>query len=353
MLNDVDRRDWPLAVGVDVGGTQIRVAVLRGDKLLSRVRLLTGKATTPDSVLPRIYRAIEQAVDEAALQLEQVAAIGIGVPGPVNSRTGKVFTLPNLSGWSNVPLRDIFIEHYGIPSVVENDGNVAALGEYLFGAGRKCRHVVYLTIGTGIGGGIIANGQLLRGASGVAAELGHMTIDWHGMPCVCGNTGCLESIASGTAIARRANEAIAQGLGGELLPWAALNSLDDETPHVDELIGESGQPFCIDVQGVARAAAHGVSLAYDIINDAATALGIGLVNIIHLFNPEIIVLGGGVTQIGPMLMEPVLRVVQERAFRIPYKDVRIVPAQLGADAGVIGAGALNFFSDYFDMNCCQ
>jgi glucokinase len=353
MINEDDRRDWPLAVGVDAGGTQIRVAVLRGDKLLSRVHLLTGKATTPDRMIPRIYRAIEQAVDEAAVQLEQIAGIGIGVPGPVNSQTGIVFTLPNLSEWSNVPLRDIFVEHYGLPSVVENDGNAAALGEYLFGAGRNCRNEVYLTIGTGIGGGVIVNGQLLRGASGAAAELGHMTIDWHGMPCVCGNIGCLESIASGTAIARRANEAIAQGLGGELLPWAALNSIDDETAHEDELISESGQPFFINVQGVARAAAHGVSLAYDIINDAAIALGIGLVNIIHLFNPEIIVLGGGVTQIGPMLMKPILRVVQERAMGFPYKDVRIVSAQMGADAGIIGAGALNFFSDNTDVNCCQ
>src|SRR5215472_7173966 len=212
---DDDTQSLPLVIGVDLGGTQIRTAVLRGAQLLSRVSLLTGVDPAPERVISRIYDAIGQALDEAHTTLDQIAGIGIGAPGPLDNRTGVVFAPPNLPGWDRVPLRDIFEKNYAskIPIFVENDANAAGLAEYLFGAGRGSRDMVYLTISTGIGGGVIVDGNIMEGARGTAGELGHMTIDWHGERCNCGNIGCLEQIASGTAIARHANEAIAAGQG--------------------------------------------------------------------------------------------------------------------------------------------
>src|SRR5215472_14150179 len=200
----------PLVVGVDLGGTQVRVAVLRGTTLLSRINFLTGEDPFPERLIPRMYDAIRKALDEANVSLDQIAGIGIGSPGPLDSHTGTIFDPANLPGWHDVPLRDLFQEHYNLPVVVENDANAAALGEYLFGAGRGSKNIVYITISTGIGGGVITDGQIMQGIIGTAAELGHMTIDRYGERCNCGNIGCWESIASGTAIARRANKAMAE-----------------------------------------------------------------------------------------------------------------------------------------------
>ena len=325
----------PLVVGVDLGGTQIRTAVLRGAELLSRIAWLTDEYPGPERTIPRIYEGIVQALDEARITLHDVAGIGIGAPGPLNGRTGVIFDPPNLHGWRNVPLRALLEEHFSmvkqhmIPVFVENDANAAALGEYMFGAGRGYRELVYLTISTGIGGGIIVDGKIVQGTSGTAGELGHMTIDWHGERCICGNIGCLEYLASGTAIARRANQAIAAGQGSELLTFA--HSLQQQT---------GGQNIHVSASTVAEAAQAGISLAEKIIAEAAEAIGVGLVNIAHIFNPEVIILGGGVTLIGSLLMEPALRIFQERTMQIPRNAARIVLAQLGTDVGLVGAGAL-------------
>jgi glucokinase len=337
----------------------MRTAVLRGAALLSRVGLLTGENPTPDRIIPRIYNAIEQALSEAHTTLDSIAGIGVGAPGPLDNRTGIVFAPPNLPGWDRVPLRDIFQEHFKIPIFVENDANAAGLGEYMFGAGRGCKDMVYLTVSTGIGGGVIINGQIMEGASSTAAEIGHMTIDWHGPRCNCGNIGCLEYLASGTAIARMANEAIAAGHGAELLAFARTmlehtdtvpdkSALPTSDGMEDDDLGEEVQslgetvPLALHVNArtVARAAEANIPIARDIIAKAAEALGVGLVNIIHIFNPDMIILGGGVTLMGPMLMEPVLHVVQERAMKVPRESVRIVLAQLGTNTGLVGAGAL-------------
>ncbi len=341
-----DLQSLPLVLGVDLGGTQIRVAVLQGAKLLARASFPTGANPVPNRIISHIHHVIQQVLDQADARLDQVAGIGIGVAGPLDNRTGVVFAPPNLPGWDHVPLRDIFKEHYGIPIFIENDANAAGLGEYMFGAGRGCKDIVYLTVSTGIGGGVIIDGKIMQGASGTAAELGHMTIDLKGERCNCGNIGCLESIASGTAIARRANEAMA--LGVEFLaltsnkPERNATLLDrSEVPSQEcDTASEPKQQLLIDAKAVAQAAEAGVPAACVIIRDAAEGLGVGLVNIIHIFNPEMIILGGGVAQMGFLLMEPALRMVQERTMRISYKAVRIVQAQLGIDAGLIGAGAL-------------
>ena len=364
---------WPLVIGVDLGGTQIRTAVLRGPTLLSRINLLTGENPTPDRIIPRVYAAIQEALDKANSAIGQIAGIGVAAPGPLDSSTGVIFDPPNLPGWQHVPLRDIFTERFHIPIFIENDANTAGLGEHMFGAGRGCNNLVYMTISTGIGGGIIIDGKILEGASGTAGEMGHMTIDWHGERCTCGNIGCLEAIASGTSIARKANEAIHAGEGAELLAFArtmlqhsstvpdrsALPSQGHDPATVelhlpleepDDLGFESEvssqqqeEHLHVNARTVALAAEAGIPLARAIIENAAEALGVGLVNIIHCFNPEMIILGGGVTQMGPMLMEPALRVVQERALKVPLQAVRIVLAQLGTNAGLVGAGALIYY----------
>lgn len=332
--SDID--SLPLVVGVDLGGTQLRVAVLRGATLLSRVGWSTGSDSTPPHIISRITNAVQLALQTASARLDQIAGIGIGVPGPVDSCTGIVFTLPNIPGWAHVPLRGILEQTLAskIPIFVENDANVAGLGEYIFGAGRGCRDMVYLTVSTGIGGCVIVDGKILRGVSGTAAELGHTTIDWQGELCNCGNVGCLESIASGTAIAKRAEQAINMPEGNELLNFA-LN-----LQRRQGNISESEQPLVINAKLIARAAEAGVPLAQEIIMRAAQGLGVGLVNIIHSFNTERIVLGCGVTQIGALLLDPALRIVQTRAIKVPREAVHIVQAQFGEDVGLIGASAL-------------
>ena len=371
-----DTANLPLVVGVDLGGTQLRTAVLRGPTLLSRVGMLTGHPA-PERILPVIFKAIEQTLAEANVSIDAIAGIGIAAPGPLDHRTGIVYDPPNMPGWNRVPLRDLFAERFHVPIYVENDANTCCLGEYMFGAGRGYNTVVYMTISTGIGGGVIINGDIMEGASGIAAEFGHMTIDRHGERCNCGNTGCLEHIASGTAIARHANEVIHAGEGAELLNFARTMLQHSDTvtnqsalpttlgyegdtvellfpppaAHASEQVQEMQKiqaeqgtlpedELVVNARTVALAAEAGVPVARAIVQDAAEALGIGLVNIIHLFNPDVIILGGGVTQMGPMLMEPALHVVQERAMRVPREAAHIVLAQLGHNVGLVGAGAL-------------
>ena len=216
--------------------------------------------------------------------------------------------------------------------------------------------MVYLTVSTGIGGGVIIDGKILEGANGTAGELGHMTIDWKGERCNCGNVGCLEYLASGTAIARYANEAIAAGQGADLLAFAstmlehiatvpdqaALPTHDPNTQPLDgyDELSTVAEPLRVNAYTVAHAAEAGIPLARDIIILVAEALGVGLVNIIHIFNPDTIILGGGVMQMGRMLMEPALRIVQERTMKAPLNSVHITLTQLASNAGLVGAGAL-------------
>ncbi|GCE19185.1 ROK family protein [Dictyobacter kobayashii] len=218
--------------------------------------------------------------------------IGIGAPGPLNSNTGVVFSPPNLPGWIDVPLRSIFNERFNLPIFIENDANAAALGEFMFGAGRGSDEVVYVTISTGIGGGVVTGGRIIEGISGTAAELGHMTIDWRGPRCNCGNIGCWESISSGTAIARRAHELIAMGRGEGLLNFALAHQepvADADTPT--DVKRAQKNALHINARMVAQAAQAGIAEAREIISGAAEGIGVGLINIVHIFNPELIVLG--------------------------------------------------------------
>jgi glucokinase len=337
--------DMPLAIGVDLGGTQIRTALLQGSRLLSRVGILTGENPTPERIIPRICETINQVIFEADVTPDQVTGIGIGAPGPLNSRNGVVFAPPNLQGWTNVPLRDIIQSHFNKPVFVENDANAAALAEHMFGAGRGSQEMVYMTISTGIGGGIITNGRIVEGIFGTAGEIGHMTIDWHGDRCNCGNIGCLESIASGTAIARRATQMITMGKGSDLLEFTLQHQKMQSGDPVLDKPRMQDTPIRITAHTVARAAEAGIPTACEIIAQAAEGLGVGLINVVHLFNPELIILGGSVTKIGPRLLDPALNILQKRAMRVPRDSVRIVLAELGEDVGLVGAGALIYYNE--------
>ena len=235
-----------------------------------------------------------------------------------------IISSPNLPGWYDIPLRDIVREKYGVNTFLINDADAAALGEHRFGAGKEVDNLILLTLGTGIGGGIVIDGKLYTGLHGSAAEIGHMTIDVNGPKCNCGNIGCLETLASGTAMAKEAIRRISQG----------------EKSSLTEIV--DGEIENITAEEVSLAAQGGDSLASEVILKTATYLGIGMVNLVNIFNPEMIIAGGGMAKMGDLLLNPARQVVRERAFSLPAQAVRIVPAQLGDDAGVLGVAIFAF-----------
>jgi len=316
-----DNKQRPV-LSVDLGGTKTIVAVvLPGGKIISRKYYLTLADEGTRAVLNRLSSAINRSIAQARLKNAELNGIGIAVAGILDTRKGIVTTSPNLPGWHNVQLRDVIAARSGLATYLINDASAAALGEHRFGAGRGFDNMLYLTVSTGIGGGIIINGELYSGADGCAGELGHMTIEADGPQCSCGNFGCLEALASGWAIAKEAVTRINQG----------------ESSSITELV--DGRLENITAEMVATAARRGDGLACDIVAKAANYLGIGLANLVNIFNPELIVIGGGLSKMGNMLLNPAEKVIKERAFRLPAQTVRIVRARLGSNAGIIGAAA--------------
>lgn len=313
-----------VVVAVDLGGTHLRTAVctLQGS-ILARAKIETQVEKGADYIVRCIAELVERAI--ADTPRERILGIGIAAPGPLDPRTGIVIQTPNLIGFEDYPLRERLAELTGLPTVVENDANAAAVGEHRFGAGRGYSHLVYLTISTGIGGGIIVDNRLLWGSRGLAGEVGHMTVEPHGPRCNCGNIGCLETLASGPAIARHAREAVLAGQPTTLL---------DLTPGRD--------PDSITAQIVTEAAAGADTLALDILTRAGFYIGIGIVNLLHLLNPGRIVIGGGVSFAGDVLFKPIRETVSERAPAVYRQGVEIVPAALGDDAGLVGMAAIVF-----------
>ncbi len=307
-------------LAIDLGGTNIRPALI-SDKgeLIAKNYSPTLASQGPPAVIDRIFSAIDSLVSSASMGLSQLHSISVAAAGAINTDEGIVTLSPRLRDWHDIPLRDIVIERYGVRTFLVNDANAAALGEHCFGAGRGVSNLIYLTVSTGIGGGIIIDNKLYSGQCGSAGEIGHMTIDVNGPKCNCGNTGCLEMLASGTAVAREAIRRIGCG----------------EKSSLTGMMG--GKIEDITAKEVSVAAQSGDSLALEVISQAATYLGIGLVNLVNIFNPEMIIIGGGLSKMGDLLLEPVRRVVAERAFPLSAQAVRIVPAQLGDDAGVFGA----------------
>jgi glucokinase len=309
-------------VGIDLGGTKIRSIVTPVDgTILGEDIRPTDAERGPGAVVDRLVASARAAVAASGLPHDSIVAVGVTAPGTVDFDAGVLHQPPNLPGWDAVPLARLLTERLDRPAFLENDANAAAYGEWRHGAGVGLRTLVYLTVSTGIGAGLILNGQLYRGADGAAGELGHVTIDVNGPLHVCGMVGCLEVMASGTAIARMAHEAVAAGRSELLARLAA---------QVDELTAVE----------VEKAAEAGDPVAREILARAAHYLGVGLANYINIFNPEAIVLGGGVTRIGRRLLAPAFSLAKARAFRLPSQTVRLLTAALEGRSEVLGVSAL-------------
>ncbi len=311
-------------IGVDVGGTSIRAARFNGHTHIPdpKAKTPTQGAKGPEAVIQRIEKTIREV---APPNLEGVAGVGIIAPGPLDPFIGTILSAPNIPGWENVPLKKIMEERLSVPVLLGNDANLAALAEWKFGAGRGRNDVLYLTISTGIGGGVISNGRLLLGARGLAAEVGHILAVPDGPLCGCGQRGHLEAVASGTAIGRTAQARLKAGDGENSKIWDVVgDELDKVTGAV---VGEAAQA--------------GDEFACRLIAEAGTFIGRTLASLLHLYNPSIVICGGGVSMLGDVLLEPMRAAVRQYAMSDVYwRDCPIVAAELGDDAGLIGAGAL-------------
>jgi len=311
-----------LVLGVDLGGTKILTVVTNSQgKMLSHDHSITPAPKGHEAVIQSILESAHRALEQADVVISELTAIGLGAPGLSNPETGILFTSPNLPGWRDVPLRDIMQERLGKKTFVINDANAAALGEFYFGAARGIRNFIYITLSTGIGGGIIIDGKIYSGAIGAAGEVGHMTIDDEGPICNCGNRGCWEALASGTALAKEARHRIKEGVATSILEYA------------------EGDVEKVTAQVIYSAAEQGDSLAKELIARTGYYVGVGLANLINIFNPELIVIGGGLSNIGDMLLEPAFKVAEERAYKEAFQAVRFASAELGRNSGVLGAAA--------------
>jgi glucokinase len=309
-----------LMLGIDLGGTKILTAVIdKRGMMLSRDHSITPAAKGQQAVIEAILKSTTRSLEQAQVSPSDLAGIGIGAPGLSNPESGILYTSPNLPGWRDVPLRDIVAKEIGRPAFLINDGNAAALGELHFGAGRNSRNFIYLTVSTGIGGGIVIDRRIYTGSIGTAGELGHMVICDSGPLCNCGSTGCWEVMASGTALAREAKRLIETGAETTMPAYAG--------DQVEKVTAET----------VHQAAAAGDQLAAKLVARTAYYIGVGLSNLINIFNPELIVIGGGLSNIGDMLLQPAFEEAGRRAFAQPFRATRFARAELGRNSGVIGA----------------
>ncbi len=310
-------------IGIDLGGTKIGTALVdEQGQVISRDYRETEAARGLTAVVARMIDAASEVMNAGGVASAQVSAVGVAAPGPIDAKSGVVTTPPNLPGWKDVPLRQLVQDGIGLPTALENDANAAALAEHRFGAGRGTKDMIYVTASTGIGGGFILNGELYSGATGAAGEIGHMTILPQGPLCRCGNRGCLEALASGSGIAREARERVARGV-----PTLVTDLAEGDLDRISAKL-------------VAQAAAQGDAEAREILDQAMSYLGVGIANLVDLFNPELIVVGGGLTKMGERLFDPIRRMIQRRAFPAPAQVVKVVPAQLGDDVGVLGAATV-------------
>jgi len=311
-------------IGVDIGGTSTRAARFSGDNHIPemKTKIPTQASKGVEAVLQRIEMAIREVAGD---QLQQIAGVGMALPGPLDPHTGVLINAPNLPGWENLPLQRMTAERIGRPVFIGNDANLAALGEWKFGAGRGHDDVLYLTVSTGIGGGVIAGGRMLVGARGMAAEVGHILAIPDGPLCGCGQRGHLEAVASGTAIARLARAKLKAGDGSDSKIWElASGDLESVTAAV-----------------VGAAAVAGDEFAQRLIVEAGTFIGRTLASLLHAFNPSIVIFGGGVSMLGDVILDPVRSAVRQNAMSDAYwRSCPIVLAALGDDAGLVGAGAL-------------
>lgn len=313
-------------LGIDLGGTNIAAGAMPidGTREIAMRMIPTlaegGAGAVVDRIAALVEDVITQTRAETGAERSDFLGVGIGSPGPLDRARGVVIVTPNL-GWRDFPLRDEVASRVNLPATLDNDANCATLGEWWCGAAKGGRNVVGMTIGTGIGGGLILDGKLYHGASDAAGEIGHTTIDSTGRRCKCGNYGCLEAYTSGPAIALRAREVL-EG---------------DEDSIMTSMV--NGDVALITAQTVFEASKRGDAVALEVVRDTAHFLGVGVSNLINVFNPDIFVIAGGVTQAGELLFDPLRAEVRRRAFKPSVEACRIVAGALPLSAGVVGAVA--------------
>lgn len=312
-------------VGVDLGGTATKLAFLGTDgTVVSKWEIPTDNSEEGKNITTNIAKAINAKLEELGFEKEKLIGIGMGAPGPVDYANGILYNTVNLAWNDNYPLKEILEKETSLPVFIDNDANCAALGEMWKGAGNGAKDLVFVTLGTGVGGGVIANGNIVQGVSGAAGEIGHITVvPEGGAPCNCGKTGCLETVASATGIVRLAKEKIARQ--------------ESNTGLLKSIFIENGNIAAKDVFDCAR---NGDALSLDVIEEVAFHLGLSLANLGNTLNPEEIVLGGGVSKAGAILLDKVQHNFDKFAFSRVKESTKISIAILENDAGVIGAGWL-------------
>ncbi|MBM3253215.1 MAG: ROK family protein [Candidatus Omnitrophica bacterium] len=310
-------------IGIDVGATNTKIALISKQAfILSRSNFPTKFYQDKIALIKKILNEIHKILKPYKPSAKHIGGIGIGLPGLIDHSKGIVFSLTNIPGWKDVPLKRILERRLNLPVFIDNDVNVICLGEYLYGAGKGSRNVIAVSLGTGIGGGIIINGSLYRGASFSAGEIGHIMINENGPRCGCGRFGCLESYVGNYAIIRTAKEKLKKKTS-KILKELTGGNFKNLTPEYLNL-----------------AARRGDSLAIEVWEDVGRYLGIGLSAIVNLLNPDRIVICGGVSKAGNLLLKPVLESLKEYSLDVPFRAVGIVFSKLGDDAGVIGASCL-------------
>jgi glucokinase len=317
----VRRTSTEVVFAADLGGTNLRAATVDGDgKIHCRLKQNTPQADQPDEIVRALVLAVRQCEKQSKATGDCIRAVSVVVPGSVNVEQGIVVKAPNLACLDGFRLTAALTSELNLPAILENDANAAAVGEMWQGAAHGRRTIVCVTLGTGVGGGIILDGKLWRGVNDSAAEIGHMCVDpFGGVACLCGSRGCLEVYASATAIVRMAREARPRYPDSLLHPGEHLTAKE-----------------------IYRAGMKGDELALEVFRRMGVYLGVGLANLINILNPEMIVIGGGVVSAWALFEKHMHREIAERAFPVPAKEVKVVPGESGDDAGLLGAAHLAF-----------
>jgi len=318
--------DKKYVIGIDLGGTTINSALgdLEGNIICTR-SILTNKQKGVQHIKDNILNSIQYLIEKSAVSEDEILSIGIGAPGPLDIAKGEIIWTPNLP-FKNFNIVNHIKDRFNVPVYIDNDANVAAVGEFVFGAGQDINNMIYITLSTGIGGGAILNGKVYRGSSGNALEIGHMIIDKKGPLCNCGNYGCIEAISSGTAIVKKVKHLLEKGV------YSSLKKYDNIT--CKEVFEEYKNKD---------------KLCEHIIDEAIEYLGICIANVINCFDPEIIVIGGGISKVGETLFNKLNKVIEKKTFDNMYRNTKVVPAKLGSHSGVIGALLLAMSQEIEDV----
>ena len=310
-------------VGIDIGGTKLATVVADKDgNILQKVRKPTESEKGPRHAVQLLLEMVDEVLDLAKLPREDISGIGVSCGGPLDTKTGIIYSPPNLPGWDALPLKEMIESEFHIPTIIENDANASALAEARFGGGRGYDYVLYMTMSTGIGGGIVANGEIYHGANDSAGEVGHQVLLPDGPLCGCGQHGCLEALCSGPAIARRAQAAVI------------------DQPHTKIVALAEGEIESVRSEHVLQAARDGDALAIALVEETAYYMGWGIANLVNILNPQIVLLGTIAVAAGDLLLDPIRRTVTEMAMQRPVEAVKIMPAELGDSIGDLAAISL-------------